>query len=77
MDEGATGVSPARGAHSHSVVAPVVGILKMLINTFEGRPVLLMDEVRVGKTLQVLGYSAMRAYLYEAREQQGGLQTLW
>ena len=49
----------------------------MLINTFKGRPVLLMDEVRVGKTLQVLGYIAMRAYLYEAHEQQGGYPGLF
>ena len=55
----------------------LVGILKMLINTFEGRPVLLMDEVGVGKTLQVLGYIAMRAYLYEAHEQQGGYPGLF
>lgn len=49
----------------------LVGILKMLINTFEGRPVLLMDEVGVGKTMQVLGYIAMRAFLYEAHEAHG------
>lgn len=49
----------------------LVGILKMLINTFEGRPVLLMDEVGVGKTMQVLGYIAMRAFLYEAHNAHG------
>ena len=49
----------------------LVGILKMLINTFEGRPVLLMDEVGIGKTMQVLGYIAMHAFLYEAHKAHG------
>lgn len=49
----------------------LVGIFKMLINMFEGRPVLLMDEVGVGKTLQVLGFLAMRAYCIEQHRVTG------
>ena len=49
----------------------LVGIFKMLINMFESRPVLLMDEVGVGKTVQVLGFVAMRAYLIEERRYAG------
>lgn len=40
----------------------LVGILKMLKMAFEGKPILLMDEVGVGKTLQVVGVVAMLAY---------------
>lgn len=37
----------------------LVGILRMLELAFEGKPVLLMDEVGVGKTLQGAGFIAM------------------
>lgn len=40
----------------------LLGIIKMLQNMFEGRPILLMDEVGVGKTLQVIGFICFRAF---------------
>lgn len=40
----------------------LVGILKMLKLAFEGKPIMLMDEVGVGKTMQVVGLIAMLAY---------------
>ena len=43
----------------------LVGILKMLHLAFDGKPVLLMDEVGVGKTMQVVGLIAMLAYYRE------------
>src|SRR5258705_1207206 len=43
----------------------LVGIAKMLTNCFQGRPVLLMDDVRIGKTLQVVGLIALLAYYRE------------
>lgn len=49
----------------------LVGIFKMIVNMFEKRPVLLMDEVGVGKTLQVIGFIAMRAYLFNYHEEHG------
>ena len=39
----------------------MVGIHKMITNAFEGKPVLLMDEVGVGKTLQVIATILMLA----------------
>jgi hypothetical protein len=41
------------------------GILKMLELAFSKKPTLLMDEVGVGKTLQVVGIIAMIAYFRE------------
>jgi SNF2 family DNA or RNA helicase len=40
----------------------LVGIVKMLTNCFQRRPVLLMDDVGIGKTLQVIGLVAVLAY---------------
>ena len=40
----------------------LVGILRMLQLAFAGKPILLMDEVGVGKTLQVVGTITMLAY---------------
>lgn len=40
----------------------LVGIHKMVSNAFNGLPVLLMDDVGVGKTLQVLGTIAILAF---------------
>jgi len=43
----------------------LVGIAKMLTNAFEGKPVLLMDDVGIGKTLQVVGLVAVLSYYRE------------
>ncbi|KAI6137600.1 P-loop containing nucleoside triphosphate hydrolase protein [Pisolithus tinctorius] len=40
----------------------LVGIYRMLERVFEGKPILLMDGVGLGKTLQVLGVIACLAY---------------
>ncbi|CAL1698687.1 unnamed protein product [Somion occarium] len=40
----------------------LIGIFKMLKNAFEGHPLMLMDEVGLGKTLQVIGVMAMLAH---------------
>ena len=40
----------------------LVGIFKMLINVFESKPVLLMDEVGLGKTIQIMGLICMINY---------------
>ncbi|KAH9841961.1 P-loop containing nucleoside triphosphate hydrolase protein, partial [Rhodofomes roseus] len=47
----------------------LVGIVKMLVNMFEGKPVLLMDEVGVGKTMQVIGFICMHAWLHQVYKQ--------
>ncbi|KIN93226.1 hypothetical protein M404DRAFT_74152, partial [Pisolithus tinctorius Marx 270] len=44
----------------------LVGIYRMLERAFEGKPVLLMDGVGLGKTLQVLGTIACIAYYRRA-----------
>lgn len=46
----------------------LVGIFRMLQRAFEGRPVLLMDGVGLGKTLQVLGAVACLAWYTEYYE---------
>jgi hypothetical protein len=40
----------------------LVGVVKMLYNAFAGRPVLLMDEVGLGKTIQLTACIAILAY---------------
>lgn len=48
----------------------LVGIFRLLELGFDGQPVLLMDEVGLGKTIQVTGYLALLAYFrayYERR----------
>ncbi|KAI0037453.1 hypothetical protein FA95DRAFT_1506960 [Auriscalpium vulgare] len=47
----------------------LVGICRMLDCAFEGKPVLLMDDVGLGKTLQVIGFFAMLAWYREERRQ--------
>ena len=46
----------------------LIGILKMLKMAFEGKPVLLMDEVGVGKRMQVVGVVAMLAHYRDCWE---------
>jgi hypothetical protein len=43
----------------------LVGVVKMLENAFKGLPVLLMDEVGLGKTLQITCLFAVLAYYRE------------
>lgn len=43
----------------------LVGILKIMRNAFDGKPVLLMDSVGVGKTLQIIGVIALLPYYRE------------
>lgn len=49
----------------------LVGILRMLERIFEDKPVLLMDEVGLGKTLQVVGVFAFLAYFHECHKMTG------
>jgi SNF2 family DNA or RNA helicase len=43
----------------------LVGLVKMVKNAFSGTPVLLMDEVGLGKTIQVTALIALLAYYRE------------
>jgi hypothetical protein len=43
----------------------LVGVLKMMENTFEDKPTLLMDGVGLGKTIQVSAYFALLIYYRE------------
>lgn len=45
----------------------LVGILKMLTVLGEGKPVLVMDQVGIGKTMQAVGLLAMRWVLIKAQ----------
>lgn len=47
----------------------LVGIHKMISLGFEGKPVLLMDEVGLGKTLQMIGTIAILAWFTEYHDQ--------
>lgn len=49
----------------------LVGILRMLERAFDGQPVLLMDGVGLGKTLQALGAIACLAYYRECFKSMG------
>jgi hypothetical protein len=49
----------------------LVGIYKMLDHAFKGKPILLMDEVGLGKTLQVVGVIAVLAF-YRAFHDENG-----
>ena len=55
----------------------VVGVYAMLTNMLEGKPVLLMDEVGVGKTMQAFGLMVMRAYLIKMVNDGGRLPKKW
>lgn len=49
----------------------LVGILKIVKMVVSGEPLLLMDEVGVGKTLQVVGAICTITYYYEVYERTG------
>lgn len=49
----------------------LVGMCKMLDCLFEGKPVLLMDGVGLGKTLQVVGVIALLAFYRTVRKDTG------
>ena len=49
----------------------LVGIFKGLQLAFEGKPLLLMDEVGFGKTMQVIGIIAMLAFFQEYYAKHG------
>lgn len=48
-----------------------VGIAKMLLQLFEGKPTLLMDSVGLGKTMQVVGVIALLVYFREYKTANG------
>jgi hypothetical protein len=47
----------------------LVGIAKMVTLSFDAKPTLLMDEVGLGKTLQVAGFIAVITYFREFYKQ--------
>jgi hypothetical protein len=49
----------------------LVGIYKMLNHAFRGKPILLMDEVGLGKTLQVVSVIAVLAFFCAFCDQNG------
>jgi hypothetical protein len=49
----------------------IVGIVQMLINAFQGIPIMNNDDVGVGKTFQVLGFIAVLAWFHEYRKKTG------
>lgn len=49
----------------------LVGICKLMCNAFEKKPVLLMDEVGLGKTLEAAGFVAVTAYYRDYFREQG------
>jgi hypothetical protein len=55
----------------HPLWHQLVGILRMLELAFDGKPVLLMDEVGVGKTLQATGFACMLHYYRAYYEREG------
>lgn len=55
-------VTPARRQELKPRWHQLVGIYRQIERAFEGKPVLLMDGVGLGKTLQVLGAIACLAY---------------
>lgn len=49
----------------------IVGVLKMLDNAFAGKPILLMDSVGLGKTIQVAAILAFLMFYRSYYEVQG------
>lgn len=49
----------------------VIGVTKMLDNFFANKPTLLMDDVGLGKTLQVTGFFATLAFYRDHHEKNG------
>ncbi|KAH9048619.1 hypothetical protein EDB83DRAFT_2175585, partial [Lactarius deliciosus] len=55
----------------------LVGVVKMLERAVASQPVLLMDDVGLGKTVQVLAFFAMLAYYREAYAETGKYPGIW
>ncbi|KAH9019253.1 P-loop containing nucleoside triphosphate hydrolase protein [Lactarius pseudohatsudake] len=55
----------------------LVGVVKMLERAMASQPVLLMDDVGLGKTVQVLAFFAMLAYYREAYAETGKYPGIW
>lgn len=49
----------------------LVGMAKMLDSLFDGKPLLLMDSVGLGKTMQVVGVMALLVYFREYKTHHG------
>lgn len=49
----------------------VVGIAELITRTLDGKPSLLMDDVGVGKTLQIVGLIAVYAHYFETHKRTG------
>lgn len=49
----------------------VIGVTKMIDNFFADKPTLLMDDVGLGKTLQVTGFFATLAFYRDHHEKNG------
>jgi SNF2 family DNA or RNA helicase len=57
--------SSGRGEHLALRWHQLVGVTKMVQNVFSGKPILLMDEVGLGKTIQVTALIAILAFYRE------------
>ncbi|KAH8986474.1 hypothetical protein EDB92DRAFT_1760488, partial [Lactarius akahatsu] len=55
----------------------LVGVVKMLERGMTSQPVLLMDDVGLGKTVQVLAFFVMLAYYWEAYAETGKYLGIW
>lgn len=49
----------------------LIGMVKILDNLFDGKPILLMDGVGLGKTLQVVGVFALIAWYRDVKTKTG------
>lgn len=66
-DEGSAWLS-GNGKQLEPYWYQLVGVHKMIENAFLGKPALLMDEVGLGKTLQVAAFTAIMTYYREHYE---------
>ena len=55
----------------------LVGMIHLLDQALQGKPVLLMDEVGVGKTMQAVGLIALLTYFREFYVQSGHFPGRW
>lgn len=55
----------------------VIGVIKLVDNLLEGKPVLLMDEVGIGKTMQAVAFCLYYDYMRQYFDEHGHFPGKW
>lgn len=75
--EGQAGLKSDRATPLELRWHQAIGVLKAMDNGMHGKPVLLMDEVGVGKTMQAVAYCALYSYFREYYAKHKEFPGMW